>query len=87
LPAILIGRLAVDDLQTGNGLGKRLLMDALLRSYTVSRVVASYAVVVDYIDLEAKQFYQKFGFIELLDTNRLFLPMATIKESIVSINF
>lgn len=82
LPTTLIGRLAVDDLQKGKGLGKRLLMDALLRAYSVSKIVASYAVVVDYIDSEAKEFYRKFGFIELLDTNRLFLPMTTVKESI-----
>lgn len=80
LPATLIGRLAVDDHFRKRGFGKKLLLDGLLRSYEVSQTIASFAVVVDYLDIEAKEFYLKFGFIELDDLKRLYLPMESIKD-------
>lgn len=78
IPSTLIGRLAIDSSIQGKGLGGILLFDALKRAYDVSRTIASFAVVVDAIDLSAKQFYQKYEFHELMDTDRLYLPMKTI---------
>ena len=36
------------------------------------------AVVVDPIDESAKNFYKKYGFIMLPDSEKMFLPMETI---------
>ena len=80
LPATLLGRLAVDLSVSGKGFGVLLLMDALKRSYEVSkREIGSMAVIVDPIDEQAIQFYQKFGFI-LLDSGKMFLAMKTISD-------
>lgn len=77
--ATLLGRLAVSSQFRGRGLGERLLMDALHRALQSSEQVASAAVVVDAKDDRAKEFYLKYGFIELPDVERrLFLPMGTI---------
>ena len=78
IPVTLLGRLAVDKRFQGRGSGIWLLMDALKRSYEVSQHIASYAVVVDPLDLAAVHFYAKYGFIELPGSGRMFLPMKTL---------
>jgi len=78
LPVTLLGRLARDKKYNGEGLGETLLLDALKRSYDASLQIGSIAVIVDPIDENAKNFYLKYGFIELPDSKRMFLAMKTI---------
>ncbi|SRR6266498_2560588 len=81
LPATLLGRLAVDNLYKGQGLGELLLIEALKRSYYTSiNSVASMAVIVDPIDDDAVKFYNKYGFILLPDSGKMFISMETISE-------
>jgi GNAT superfamily N-acetyltransferase len=81
LPAVLLGRLAVDQRFAGQGWGKVLLLDALRRSLEQSRQIAAMAVVVDAKDEAARAFYERYGFQRLADhPNRLFLPMRTIEQ-------
>ncbi len=79
LTATLLGRLAVDQNYQGKGLGERLLMDALHRSW--QNEIATMAVVVDAIDESAYAFYERYQFMRLSNSpNQLFLPMATIAK-------
>ena len=78
LPATLLGRLAVDVNYKGQGLGSNLLMDALKRSYHNSLQIASMAIIVDPIDDDAIAFYNHFGFIQLPDSGKMFIPMAQL---------
>ena len=79
VPATLLGRLAVSLEFRGQGLGARLLMDALHRALQSSKEIASAAVVVEAKDDQALAFYKKYGFIDLPGiAGRLFLPMETI---------
>jgi ribosomal protein S18 acetylase RimI-like enzyme len=79
VPATLIGRLAVDSYYQGQGLGETLLIDALHRAYQASTVVASFAVLVDALNVDAMNFYKKYGFLSLLNKkNQLYLPMKMI---------
>ena len=80
LPVTLLGRLAISEKNKGQGLGKLLLIDALKRSYEVSKVVGSMAVIVDPIDENAIKFYIRFGFISLPDSEKMFLPTKTIEQ-------
>lgn len=81
IPAILIGKLAVDNLVKGQGLGGELLVDALLRTVKASQEIGIFAVRVDAIDLKAKQFYLNYEFIPFQDKPlSLFLPITTIKR-------
>lgn len=81
LPVTLLGRLAVDQSFHGQGLGAVLLIDALKRSYeTAVGSIGSMAVVVDPIDGKARSFYLKYGFIDLPDSGRMFIPMGTIAQ-------
>jgi GNAT superfamily N-acetyltransferase len=79
IPTTLLGRLAVDKRFQSKGVGKLLLIDALKRSYEISKSIGSFAVIVDPIDKESEDFYDKFGFIKLPDSGKMFLPMKTIK--------
>ncbi len=78
LPATLLGRLAINNLYKGQGLGESLLLDALKRSYDTSVSIGSMAVIVDPIDEGAIAFYRKYDFFLLPDSGKMFLPMETI---------
>lgn len=79
IPAVLIGKLAVDKSVQGQGLGRELLVNALLRALRASQEIAIFAVRVDAIDLKAKEFYLQHEFIPFYDKElSLFLPMETI---------
>lgn len=80
-PVILLGRLARDITEKGKGVGELLLIDALLRSYRLSNEsIGAMAVVVDPIDQNANNFYKKYGFIQLPDSEKMFLPMKVIAK-------
>ena len=79
IPAIRMGRLAVDRAVHGHGLGAALLADALARSAGAD--IAAYALVVDAKDDAAVAFYEHHGFIRMVNWPRaLFLPLATAKS-------
>jgi predicted GNAT family N-acyltransferase len=80
-PVILIGRLARHSSQRGTGLGEYLLMDALFRSYQLSKQsIGAMAVVVDPINEAAEKFYRKYGFFRLPDSGKMFMPMSIISK-------
>jgi len=80
VPAVLMGRLAVNQAFKGQGLGGALLGDALERASRSE--IAAYALMVHAKDKEAASFYRHHGFIELPDEAfTLFLPLATVKQS------
>lgn len=80
IPAVRMGRLAVDLAFQGQGLGGSLLADALERA--AHSEIAAYALIVDSKDDTAVAFYQHHGFVALPDSPRtLFLPLATIASS------
>jgi hypothetical protein len=80
LPVTLLGRLARDKNSKEKRVGETLLLDALKRSYDTSLNIGSIAVIVDPIDDEAKEFYLKYGFISLPDSEKMFLTMKTISS-------
>lgn len=80
IPTTLLGRLAIDKKFQGQGIGKILLIDALKRSYELSREIGSFAVVVDPIDKEAEAFYKKYDFIKLPDSGKMFIAIKTLEE-------
>ncbi len=76
-----MGRLARDFSQKGTKIGEHLLLDALQRSYNISKEsIGAMAVVVDPISQYAINFYAKYGFVLLLDSGKMFIPMKTIEN-------
>lgn len=75
VPAVRIGRLAVDRDFQGRKLGGVLLFDAIRR--TCESGIAAFAVIVDAKDDHAAAFYKHYGFVPLESTGRsLFLPIG-----------
>jgi predicted N-acetyltransferase YhbS len=81
VPAARLARLAVDASMKGQGLGAKLLIDALQRIASVSQDIAVKVILVDAKDEEARDFYQHFGFIQLPEQDlKLFLPIETVMQ-------
>lgn len=76
-PATLLGRLARSIDFKGQGLGDRLMMSAFARAAHAAEQVASWAIVTDPKDDNARRFYEEFGFSEL-GANRLFMTMKQV---------
>ena len=78
VPAVRMGRLAVDRAFKGKGLGGALLADALYRA--AHSEIAAFAMMVDAKDETAAAFYQHHGFLALPSARlTMFLPLATVQ--------
>ncbi|MHC0026573.1 MULTISPECIES: GNAT family N-acetyltransferase [Enterobacter] len=62
LPVIVLGRLAVDQAYSGQGLGVALLKDAVYRTEHIALQVGVKALVVHALSEEVSSFYTRFGF-------------------------
>ena len=83
IPVFLLAQLAVDVNYHAQGLGKITLINALGRLLGITAEMRAYAVIVDCLNDNAKQFYEKYGFQILCSHNgrdRLFIPMNTISR-------
>ena len=74
LPATLLGRLARSLDFKGARLGDLLMVSALCRAVEGAKQIASWAIVTDPKDQNARKFYGSFGF-RPLTPERLFLTM------------
>ena len=76
LPAVRIGRLAVDTRFRGQGFGRLLLWDATQRALRAEQ--ANFTLLVDAKDEAAVEFYRHYSFVSFATAPRvLFLPLAT----------
>jgi GNAT superfamily N-acetyltransferase len=64
VPAMILGRLAVDKEFQGRGIGTGLLKDAVLRTAQAAEIAGIRALLVHAISDAAKRFYMAHGFIE-----------------------
>jgi GNAT superfamily N-acetyltransferase len=78
IPAVLIGRLAVDLRYQGRKIGVSLLQDALCRIITASQSIGVAYILVHALDDGAKRFYEINGFVAIPERPlTLFLSVAT----------
>lgn len=84
VPAVRLGRLAVDRAHRGKGLGGTLLVNALARA--IQSEITAFAMVVDAKDDAAVAFYRHHGFLpfeSVADT--LYLPLAEVSRRMAAI--
>jgi GNAT superfamily N-acetyltransferase len=63
IPALLIGRLGVDQRVAGHGLGTALVAHVLEKAVEINHTAACRAVVVNGLNLQAFRWWVRFGFI------------------------
>jgi GNAT superfamily N-acetyltransferase len=81
LPAVLLGRLAVDRKVRSRGYGGVLLVEAIRRVAATSTQVGIAGLFVDAKDERSEAFYRKYGFVPLAtNPHRLFLPLKTLLQ-------
>jgi ribosomal protein S18 acetylase RimI-like enzyme len=81
VPVFLIAQLAVNQDHQGKGLGKITLIKALEYLWEINSQMAAYAIVVDCLNDNVKNFYKKYGFKILCNYNsksRMYIPMKVI---------
>lgn len=82
IPAILLGRLAVDERVQGQGLGVALLRHAMELTVAASERIGVRMLVVNSLHERAAGFYRRFGF-EPSPTNPLDL-MVTVEDIVAA---
>ncbi len=84
VPVMLLARLAVEQRAQGQGLGKALLKNALLRTVEASEIAGIRALLVHAKDDNAMNWYKQFDFEESpTDAYHLFLLMKDLKALLV----
>jgi predicted N-acetyltransferase YhbS len=80
---MLLARLAVDRGAQSEGLGRRLLRDAMLRSLEAAEIAGIRILLVHAIDERAKEWYGQFDFEESpTDPLHLMLLLADLRQEV-----
>jgi len=83
VPIMLLARLAVDRRWQGQGVGKALLKDAILRTLQAADIAGIRALAVHAKDEEARSFYQKFDFVpSATDPMHLFVLLKDVRRTV-----
>jgi GNAT superfamily N-acetyltransferase len=87
VPAVLIGRLALDARFQGQELGNALLATALKQVLAIRESLGVTVAVVHAIDEQAAQFYEHFGFTPFRDEPyHLYYPLKTFEATLTEVD-
>jgi GNAT superfamily N-acetyltransferase len=83
VPAVVLGRLAIDRSLRGGGWGARLLRDAVLRVAGAADTIGVRVLLVHALSEDAKRFYLKHGFRDSpIEPMTLMVTLAELKRAI-----
>ncbi len=84
VPVVILTRLGVDRTEQGQGLGRALLKDALLRVASASEAIAARALLIHCEDADAKAFYQHVAEFEASPTDplHLYLLVSDLRKTL-----
>ncbi len=83
IPAMVLGRLAVDTSLQGRGVGRALLKDAILRTLNAAEIAGIRCLLVHALDEQAAGFYRRNGFLDSpIDPLVLMLPLETARKAL-----
>jgi GNAT superfamily N-acetyltransferase len=85
VPCLLLGQLATDVAWAGRGIGTGLVKHALERCATAAALVGGRALMVNAVDMQAAEFWQRRGFVASKDDPLiLFRSIAAIAASLAA---
>lgn len=83
IPVMVLGRLVTDQRYQGRGIGKAMLLDAILRVLQAADIVGVRAMLVNAISSSVEQFYLRNGFLASpVDPLMLCLPLETARQAV-----
>lgn len=83
IPATVLARLAVDNAEKGQGLGRDLLIDASRRILSAAKHSAARLLIVHPLNDSAALFYEKFGFRRLQsDATAMYVTLDTLADGL-----
>ena len=83
IPVMILGRLAVDKAHQGQGVGRALLRDAILRTLQAAAIGGIRAILVHAISEDAKRFYERCGFASSpVDPMTLMITVADAEQAL-----
>jgi len=84
IPIMVLGRFAVDRTLQGQGLGRSMLRDAILRTIQAAAIAGIRAILVHAISDDARRFYERHGFhASPIDPRTLMLTVAEIEKTLI----
>ena len=83
---VKLARLAVDLQSQKQGLGAMMLAETISRVVSIAEIVGVVGLFVDAKDLTARNYYRRYGFDSDSDTLLMFLPLATIQNTVKIVN-
>jgi GNAT superfamily N-acetyltransferase len=87
VPCLILGQLAIDLKWKGKGIGSGLIKHALERSVQAASLIGGRALIVNAIDAEAAEFWQRRGFVPSRDDPfALFRSIDAIAASLRAAN-
>lgn len=82
VPAIYLGMLGVHTPMDRQGIGTKLLMDAVQRAMAIAENAGVWALTLDATDEETVAYYERFDFERLApDRLEMYLPISLIKRT------
>lgn len=84
IPVVILTRLGVDRSEQGQGLGRALLKDALLRVVSAAETIGARALLIHCEDADAKAFYLHFAEFEESPTDslHLYLLLSDLRKTL-----
>jgi len=84
VPVMLLARLATDRRWRGQGIGKSLLRDAMLRTLQAAKIAGIRALAVHAKDEDARRFYEHFDFVPSpTDPMHLFVLLKDVRRIVL----
>ena len=81
IPTVLLGRIALRHDFRGQGLGEILLIHVFRETLLVSTKISVWGLELDAINESVKQWYQNFGFMEIIDEPlHLYIEIETLRQ-------
>ena len=84
IPVLVLGRFAVDVRHQGEGVGRSMLMDALVRCERVGSEVGFMFIVVHPVDDAAASFWKHWGFVDAPSTPPVLILSLTDVRAVTS---
>lgn len=83
VPVMLLGRIGVTNNMKRRGVGKILLRHFMASAIALAENEACFAITLDALNQDAKDWYMQFGFKECTDNPfHLYLPMKMVRKAI-----